>query len=380
MKVLDITKFYSPMGGGVRTYLDAKAKWLGRMAGVEHVVVVPGPRDAVEQWHESVVYRVSGPPVPASPGYHFLVRPGKVRSIIRAERPDVVEIGSPFLVPWITRWAVRESGTRLVGFYHSDLPGVYVDHGLARAPEEIRGAARAVMMRYVCLVYGPLALTIAATRHAANTLREAGVRRVATVPLGVDLDLFSPERRDAAWRDETGSGGNGPVAIYAGRLSRERGLDVVLDALPALHAATGLRLVVMGEGHLRPRLEAFARRFPRALRVTQFETDRERLARALASADLSINPFPHETFGLAALEAMASGTSVVGADSGGLRDLLDGTPGCARFIAGDAGDLVRVVREVLADGQSRGALRAYVAERYGWGRTFEGMLELYRGL
>src|SRR5260370_30737119 len=94
--------------------------------------------------------------------------------------------------------------------------------------------------------------------------------------------------------------------------------SVVLEALPQVHTSLGLRLVVIGEGHLRPRLERLARERPSMLCVLPFEADRSRLPRAYAAADLFFAPCPYETFGLAALEAMASGLPVVGVAAGGV--------------------------------------------------------------
>ena len=63
MKLLDVTEFYSPQGGGVRTYLAEKTRWLAPRHDVQHVIVVPSNRTAVAQWERSRVYLVRGPAV-----------------------------------------------------------------------------------------------------------------------------------------------------------------------------------------------------------------------------------------------------------------------------------------------------------------------------
>src|SRR5207245_2247300 len=85
VKLLDITEFYSLQGGGVRTYLAEKARWVAAHGDVEHAVIVPSDRDAVTQWERSRVYLVRGPRVPASPGYHFLLAGRKVATRARRE-------------------------------------------------------------------------------------------------------------------------------------------------------------------------------------------------------------------------------------------------------------------------------------------------------
>jgi len=366
VKLLDVTEFYSPQGGGVRTYLAEKARWLASRHDVQHVIVVPSNRTAVDQWERSRAYLVRGPAVPASPGYHFLVAARSVADIVRREQPDVIEVGSPYFAPWLARRAARGTRARLVAFVHEN-PRLYA------------GRAAGLVARYLRAAHSGFDLAVAA---GADNLVGLGVPRTAVVPLGVDTALFHPARRDPAWKQEIGAAAEQPVALYVGRLSAEKGLNLVLDALPALYAVTRVRLVLIGEGHLRRRLERAARRRPEMLTVLPFEPDRARLARAYASADLFVAPCPYETFGLAALEAMASGLPVVGVGAAGIGRLLGHADWGRTYRVGDAGDCARALRELLAlDLRAAGRrARAVAVERYGWDRTFADLLALYEKL
>jgi len=366
VKLLDVTEFYSPQGGGVRTYLAEKARWLAPRHDVQHVIVVPSNRTAVDQWERSRAYLVRGPAVPASPGYHFLVAARSVADIVRREQPDVIEVGSPYFAPWLARRAARGTRARLVAFVHEN-PRLYA------------GRAAGLVARYLRAAHSGFDLAVAA---GADNLVGLGVPRTAVVPLGVDTALFHPARRDPGWKPEIGAAAEQSVALYVGRLSAEKGLNLVLDALPALHAVTRVRLVLIGEGHLRRRLERAARRRPAMLTVLPFEPDRARLARAYASADLFVAPCPYETFGLAALEAMASGLPVVGVGAAGIGRLLGHADWGRTYRVGDAGDCARALRELLAlDLRAAGRrARAVAVERYGWDRTFSDLLALYEEL
>jgi len=312
------------------------------------------------------VYALSGPAVPASPGYHFLVAARKLAAIVRRERPDVIEVGSPYLAPWLARRAARDSGARLVAYVHEN-PRLYARR------------AAGLVTRYLRAAHRGFHLAVAASEANLSGL---GVPRTAVIPLGVDTELFHPARRDPAWKGEVGAAAGQAVALYVGRLSAEKGLDVVLAALPEIHAVTGARLVLIGEGHLRRRLERAARAQPGMLAVLPFESDRARLARAYASADLFLAPCPYETFGLAALEAMASGLPVVGVDSAGIGRLLTDADWGRLYRVGDARECSRAVRELLAlDLPALGRrARTVVEERYGWGRTFGELFALYADL
>lgn len=383
MRILDITEFYSPLGGGVKTYLTAKAEWLAKQPDVSHTIVLPGERDQETALGRSRVVLLSGPGVPASPGYHFLTRGRRIREIMAEFQPDIVEIGSPFLAAHWARRAARSlpHPPALVGFYHCDARRVYVDYGLRSLPGFARDAIGAGFERYLRRLYGSLAATIAATPSAKGALERLGVERVHLIPLGVDLETFTPDRRDSAWRAAVGARDGQPVAVYAGRFATEKRLDVVLAGLPELHRTTGVKLVLIGEGHLRPRFEAVQREHPEMLAVLPYERDRAGLARALASADLYVAPFAMETFGLAAVEAMACGLPVVGVGSGAIADLLAQAEWGRMFAPGEAADFARATQDLVGqDLKALGARARSAAERFAWRRTFTDLSRVYYSL
>jgi alpha-1,6-mannosyltransferase len=384
VKVLDITEFYSPVGGGVRTYLEAKARWISADRGMEHVIVVPGEGNGAVRWFGSKLYTVRGPRVPASPGYRFMTAGRKIGRILREERPDVVEIGSPFLAARHALRAARRMVPRpkLVGFYHCDARRVYVDFGLRRLPARFRESVGKRFERYLARVYGEMDLVVAASPAARAALERLGLRRVETVPLGVDTEVFCPERRDPGWRVEVGAVGGQSVLLYCGRLAVERGLDVVIAALPELHRLTGAKFVAIGEGQLRRRLEQLAASNPAMVAVLPFEADRARLARAYASADCYVAPFPMETFGLSAVEAMACGLPVVTVDRGAVADLARGANWARRYREGDPGDFIRAAGEILsAGGRTLGCEAAMAARRsFSWDGTFDTLGQIYGAL
>ena len=383
LRILDITKFYAPSGGGVKTYLSAKGRWAASRADVDHVVVLPGPRDRRDEdpGTRTRIYRIRGPRIPVSPAYRFLVSTRKVRAVIQAERPDVIEVGSPFLVPWITRRAARGADAAVLGFYHCDLVGAYAARLMPRRPRSFRTIALALTRRYVAAVYNRFATTVAATPATARRLRDCGVERVAVVPLAVDSELFHPDRRDPGWRDELAVRHDAPILLYAGRLCREKEVDIVMRAVPDLHARYAATTVFIGDGHLRPAIRALARDLPDAVRHLDYQTDPGRLARCLASADIYLAPFSYETFGLSALEAMACGRPVVGSRSLALDDLLGDEEVGRTFVPGDAADLVRAVGATLEAGPDQlGRHARRRAAGYTWSRTFDALLRLYRTL
>ena len=110
MKVLNVTEFYSERGGGVRSHLTQKGH-VSCQLGHEHVVVAPGPSRqrrklrTARRSHAGKVapasryasIRIGGPSLPYDPTYHLLWRVDKVRALVERERPDVLEIDSPYV-------------------------------------------------------------------------------------------------------------------------------------------------------------------------------------------------------------------------------------------------------------------------------------------
>ena len=159
------------------------------------------------------------------------------------------------------------------------------------------------------------ASTFAATRWQAEKLELHGAERVRCVPFGVEKSIFQPDRRSETWRHEIAPD-EGPIFVAIGRMAVEKRWDVVVDAYRKIASKTGAHLVIFGDGPERASLERALSSYPRA-RFFGFERDREKLATALASADLLIHGCPFETFGLGVAEALACGVPAVLPDEGG---------------------------------------------------------------
>lgn len=375
--VLDITEFYGDTTGGIRTYLRQKAQYVEARPSLRQVLVLPGPRDALSQSEGVRCYRLEGPRVPTQDPYRFMLATRTNRRIVAHERPDVIEVGSPGFVPWIVRLAARGLDIPVVAFYHSNFPRVF-----SPFPERAGGFGRAMYdlaWRYARHIDKHFAHTIVCSEFVANDLRNAGIDRVTRIPLGVDLAHYNPSRRvrrhvvRAMYRLS-----EGPIAVFVGRFAREKELDVLIDGWREVHRLTGAQLVLVGDGPMRIRLTAQAGGVP-WVRFLAYERGRNRLADLLASVDLFVAPSSNETFGLAPLEALASGTPVLSADRGGISEQVATSGAGARFVSGDSGSLaeeaVRLLRSDLAALGAKG--RAYAERDHSWESVFDRIFALY---
>ncbi|MBD3221203.1 glycosyltransferase [bacterium] len=380
MKICDIVQSFTARSGGIRTYIHAKQRYLRDLGGHEHVLIMPGAADRTRREHGTTVHEVASPYIPGYRPYRFNVRLDKVARLLAMERPHVIELANPYVMPWAAFHHRRQHPCVVVGYYHADFPEAYVAAPVASVWGQAAGrAAGWLAERYARKVYTSCEFTVTASPSYRRRLDEIGVDRVHEVPLGVDLELFHPRRRDpSVWSRFFPEAPDGPVLAYIGRLDREKQVEVLVEAQRQIPDGVGARLFMMGEGPLRPALQDRAANDPR-LAVQTFEADREVVADLLAAADLYVTAGPYETFGLSVLEAQASGLPVVGVDAGALPDRVPSGFG-ALVAAGDAAAMAAAIVEQLAcDPRSRGlAARNWVEREFGWDHVFDRLLELYR--
>jgi alpha-1,6-mannosyltransferase len=234
--------------------------------------------------------------------------------------PDVLEAADPYRLGWAVLDAAKRLNIPAVAFCHSHLPALLSRLVAGRdAPQRSIGrwtAARA--QAYLVNLYDRYDLVLAPSRTMVNELRRWGVQRVLHQPLGVDCQVFKPEAQNLAWQAQVNCKWDlSPRTrwlIYCGRFGEEKNLSVLADAVQKL--GPGHLLLAVGAGPHPPRGSH--------VRVLPPQTDARLLARWLASSDVFVHAGDQETFGLAALEAMACGTPLVTHAAGGLGELVQG--------------------------------------------------------
>jgi alpha-1,6-mannosyltransferase len=377
--VLDISEFFGETTGGVRTYLLQKARYVESRPDLRQVLVVPGARDSIHETSGVRCYRLHGPSVPTQKPYRFMLATRSTSRIVAHERPSLIEVGSAWCAPWLVHLATRSLKVPAIWFYHSNFPRVIAPWPADAGP--IRRKASQFAWTYVRRLSRLVEATLAPSDFVAKELEREGVERVQRVTLGVDLERFHPRRRVYAAETRRWLGlPEGPLALYVGRFAREKEVDLLLAAWPEVERRTGGRLVLIGEGPSRRRLQrrAGSERFF----WLPFEGDRERLADLLAAVDLYVAPCSLETFGLSALEALASGTPILSADRGGVAETVGRSGAGSLFKSGDAATLAetagRLLTEDLREIGRRG--RAHVEAHHGWEMVFDRLFGIYRGI
>ena len=168
--------------------------------------------------------------------------------------------------------------------------------------------------------------------------------------------------------------------MYVGRIAGEKDLDVLLRGWVNVEQHTGTRLVIVGDGPARRALAAAAGS-NRAIWIP-FERDRDRLADLYGSVDLYVAPGPAETFGLASLEALASGIPVLSVDQGGVAETVTRSGAGALYRSGDSGHMAEVAEQLLEKDLVRlgDTGRRYAESNHSWTMVFDRLFTVYRGV
>jgi len=241
-RIAQVANFVGPHSGGIRTVLGRLAEGYAD-AGHEVVQIVPGPqlRRTGQPWGERV--ELPGVVVPGT-GYR-LIGPGAVTRVLTGSRPDRLEVHDRSTLRRLGPWA-RNNGVPSCVVSHERLDRLLAQWTHGYGPTE---AVADASNRRLAAHFGRVVCT---TDWAAAEFGRIGAGNVVRVPLGVDLDTFSPRVR----RVRTQYASEGQILlVHCGRLSAEKRPQRSLTTLATLRAAgLPVRLVVAGDGPLRSRL------------------------------------------------------------------------------------------------------------------------------
>jgi len=295
--------------------------------------------------------------------------PQQVKDDLDAFAPNLVHLSTPDLLGVAALKHARRMGLPVVASVHTRFETYLRYYGLGWLEPALRRHLRGFYNR--CdQIFVPTACMI-------GSLRKGGITRdIRQWGRGVDLDLFSPRRRDGALRQSLGFAEQDVVVAFVGRVVKEKGLTFFADCIARLEAAgVRHRVLVVGDG---PERAAFAARLPRAV-FTGF-LEGECLARAYASADIFFNPSTTETFGNVTLEAMASGLGVICARATGSQSLIQHGQDGFLYDADDRAQCVDALATLIGDTALRTRLGAAAAERartFDWDTILDGVLQNY---
>jgi glycosyltransferase involved in cell wall biosynthesis len=234
----------------------------------------------------------------------------------RQARPELVHIATEGPLGRSAMRAALGLGVPVTTSFHTNFDQYARHYGMSFLRGPVTSWLRAFHRR--------ARITMVPSPDAIERLRDAGFEHLALLGRGVDAELFTPRKRDAALRRTWECGDEDTVLLHVGRVAAEKDLPLALDAWESLRRQRPhLRFVVAGDGPLRERLQ---RQHPAARFLGAVPLDD--LARIYASADIFAFPSRSETFGNVLLEAMSSGLASIAFDYAAARlHVVDGVNG-----------------------------------------------------
>jgi glycosyltransferase involved in cell wall biosynthesis len=382
MRIMIVTDQYPPMVGGVPTVTHGLAL---DFANREHQVWVVAPsygaHDTRTVEDKVRVFRFSSFEWPAYEGLRIPFLPFvPVRNLIKKTDPDIIHIHSPIVLGNIAQ--ILAGGLRKPVIATNHYMPTNVNNSLMSEPLIGRYLSN-ITYSYLVHFCNRCEYVTAPTQTALNLLYEYGLRAPARpISNGIDLQKFSPGPRDSAVLQHFKLPTEQPLLLHVNRLSEEKRIDVLIDALTK--TKSNVHVALAGTGPAETELRALVKRLHLQERISflGFVQD-EDLLQLRRSADIFAIPSEAELQSLATMEAMACGLPVIAANSWALPELVHPEENGFLFPPGNSNELARYI-DILAHDE---ALRKRMGEeslriivKHDRNKVLEEWEELYRRL
>ena len=388
--IVDFNNFWSPSGGGVRRYHLQKMAFYEKLSSeseeqVLSVFVMPDSKTFTEKKSDSlIIEHVEAFRFPGKWEYRFLWKPSQIEPVLAKYKPQVIEVGSPYLLPTMVRRAAKKIVPEavLLSFWHADFPITYVQRPVANK----FGKALGNLSKNVAFWYARQEFKrFDGIQVSCNeVLRRLDRHKLPTshwIPLGCDIQMFSPSKRDESLVQKLKDGNPDRLTIFfPHRFCEEKGIELLLGAYPILCEKLGCEpaLVFAGTGPYLPQVQEAVEKYPH-IQYAGFISSIDEMARHYASVDLGLALSGWETFGLSILESMACGNAQIGASTGAaaehIRESGAGVVLKERTPQALADAIVELYHSDMATMKQNA--RAY-AEKFSWADCFKRQLELYK--
>ncbi|SCW67239.1 Glycosyltransferase involved in cell wall bisynthesis [Sphingobium faniae] len=360
---------YDCVRDGANQALNRLVAYLLNRVGAQVRIYSPtAPRKAFESVGD--IHSVRSLSIPGRPEYRLALGLTRAaRCDLEAFAPDVIHLSAPDLLGRQAQKHARRQGIPVVASLHTRFE-TYLDYYRL-------SVLRPMIMRYLDRFYGESDRILAPTPPIARDMAaRIGGEKVGIWGRGVDPASFRPGLRDDGFRSAHGYAAEDVVPLFFGRLVLEKGLGVFVEAVAEIRArGHAVRPLIVGEGPARGWL---AERMPNATFMGHLAG--EVLGRAVASADLLINPSVTEAFGNVNLEAMASGLAVISADVSSASALISHGRTGLLVPAAQVNGYVDAAIGLMMDRGRRlaiGAAAAAEASRHRWEDVLEDVAGAY---
>lgn len=379
MKICDIVQFYSALSGGVKRYIDDKIRYFSSRPDIEHVVIVPSDRNAVETTGHTRIYELKSVRLIGSSSYRLLISRQRIRKVLEAEKPDIIEVGDPYHTAWISHGLARRANIPIVAYYHSDYPRAFGRTVTKFCGRPLGSLTEHLITRYLTRLYNRMDATVVATPSFEEVLQRINIDRLIRVPLGTDTERFHPVSKQSSVLNDLGLPPDCTLLLYVGRLAREKNVINLVQMMDLFPDDGSVALLMVGDGEQRKRVQRMARNRSNVF-WHPYCSSPELLSVFYSTADIFVHPGTHETFGLVSLEAQSCGTPVVAVAGGGVDYTVSHEPSPTLAASKAPADLHDAVLQQMKQNElvdDRANRRERIIRHFGKDTTCGLMLDLY---
>jgi glycosyltransferase involved in cell wall biosynthesis len=383
MKIAYFTDTFTPELNGVTNTLSKLQAWLDKK-NIQYAFFAPdyprdpqaaGPSPDAEAavFHRKKIHRFRGIKTSLSPESCLAFpRYREVFDLCDEFKPDLVHVVTELGIGYKGMKYAQSRGLPLVMSYHTD----YCTYLKFFHLEFLRP----LIETYLSWFYRSAHRILAPSRHTLEQLFQKQYRNLGIWSRGIDAEKFNPRFRSRKWRRDMGIDDKF-VFLYVGRLSPEKGLDMLIHAVEEIENRFPGKAAFVFTGGGPYGDFILKKNFPHVI-LTGFKTGRE-LSRVYASADCFAFPSGTETFGNAPLEAMSSGLPVAGVASGGVTEFLSHGENALLCAGGDKKTFTENLIAIMENKSLRRKLAKKgrkLARDRAWERIFDDLFSVYAGL
>ncbi len=361
MKIAFFTETFLPKVDGIVTRLT---KTIDNLVQNGDEVVVFCPEGCPTEYKGAKIIGVAAMPLPLYPELKLGLPGPAVSDALENFKPDLIHVVNPAVLGLGGIWLAKSNNIPLIASYHTHLPKYLEHYGM--------GMLEPLLWELLKAAHNQALLNLCTSTAMVEELESKGIKRTALWQRGVDTETFKPEFRNQKMRNKLL--GKYPdknsLLIYVGRLSAEKQIERIKPVLEEIPDAC---LALVGDGPYRNQLEKI---FENTQTNFIGYLSGEELASAYASGDIFLFPSSTETLGLVLLEAMAAGCPVIGANKGGIPDIInDGVNGCLYNPDGvDQGksSLIEATKKILNNNTKKENMRIEArkeSEKWNWNQA-----------
>ncbi len=365
MKIAIFTDTFTPQVNGVAKTLDRFTQYLERNNLSYYVFA---PQNTAEENFVVNVKKMRSIPLALYPECRIAIpNPVFIKRELLSFQPDIIHVATPFNMGLCGMYYAKKLGIPLVGSYHTDFDAYLHYYKMDFLSN--------MLWNYLKWFHSALQKTFVPSQETLKQLKKKGFQDLYIWSRGVDCNLFHPRYDEEELRKRYNITAK-YIVSYVGRIAPEKDIETLSEIMQKTESDSSVHWIIVGDGPLASDLKET---FQHNVTFTGYLKGEE-LAQVYASSHAMVFPSATETFGNVVLESLACGTPVIGADAGGVKNII--THGRNGYLCQpkQTDEFVARLYEVLTNEEKRTSLGLHAREyalSQSWDQIFSDLVMEY---